>query len=895
MTRPIFTGALWLVCLIPAARAAETAVFVENGEPVAVEEVGGKWQRAPGYLSQSGYRRYLCAGRAVGAGDVSVKARLALQKLEHTAASFMIDDRSHFGFDGADLRLFTQGALLGDTRFHGKATDYITPGKPFDFEMARRGKQLTFLIDGKTVFQTEAGTGPLGTIGLRPWRSTMQVYSFTATGNLTEPPAQSTEPKGYSIPVIDLSGEQQRQVVVARGSEQVYQGHPHTLLMPDRKTLFCVWTYDHGGRCGPMKRSDDGGQTWSELLPVPENWASVRNCPTIHRLVDRDGKARLFVFAGNNDMYQSISEDNGKTWTPMTKNGLRCIVVPMTVMPVEGGTKYRMWVHRGPDERDRSPLVIWQAESTDGGLTWSEQTKICQVPGADPCEPAVIRSPDGKQLLMLMRENRRRLNSLYITSDDEGRTWSSARELTAALTGDRHAARYAPDGRLVVVMRDMAALSPTKGHFVAWVGTYEDILAGREGQYRVKLLHQHGRLGDCGYPGLELLPDGTFVATTYVDHEAGPAKNSVVSVRFKLSEIDELAKRLPQQKVLWYSGHNGYHTYRIPAVVVTGKGTLLAFCEGRKRGRGDSSDIDMLLKRSTDGGRSWSEQKVVWDDAENTCGNPCPVVDERTGHIWLLMTWNRGDDRERQIIDETSKDTRRVFVTHSTDDGLTWAPPSEITADVKQTDWTWYATGPGAGIQISRGPHRGRLLIPCDHIQAKTKKYYSHVIWSDDHGKTWHLGGSTARDQVNECQVVELTDGRLMLNMRNYDRTKHQRQVAVSVDGGMSWTGQRFDPTLIEPICQAALRRYSWPGAGKESLLLFSNPASRTQRVAMTVRLSKDEGTTWPSSKLLHAGPSAYSDLAATPDGRIHCLYEGGRTHPYEWIMSATFALDWLK
>ncbi|NQT11665.1 MAG: exo-alpha-sialidase, partial [Planctomycetes bacterium] len=867
---------VWAVALLGPAAAQETALFVEDGKPLACEQVGGTWRRGDGFLSQQGTGRHLNANRAAGPGDLHVRVRITLETLQHTAASFVFDDRSHFGFDGGDLRFFTQGPLFGKTRFLGKATDHVTPKKPFDFEIIRRGKEMTFLIDGTEVHRVEVGDGPLGTLGLRPWRSTMRVYSFTATGNLVDPPARPTKPKWYSIPGLDLSGQTERHVIIARGTEDVYQGHPHTLLMPDGKTVFAVWTYNHGGACGPMKRSDDGGRTWSELVDVPENWATVPNCPTIHRLVAPDGKARLVVFAGNGPMHQSISDDDGATWTPMTPNGLKCVVAPMTVMPVEGGTRYRMWVHRGPDDRDRSPLTIWQADSADGGLTWDRFVKVCEVPGADPCEPCVIRSPNGRQLLMLMRENRRRFNSLYATSDDEGRTWSEAKELSAALTGDRHAARYAPDGRLVVVMRDMAAESPTRGHFVAWIGTYDDVLAGREGQYRVKLLNQNGRLGDCGYPGLELLPDGSFLAVTYCDYEPGPEKNSVVGGRFRLEEIDEQARRLPNQQPLWRSGVDGYDTYRIPALAVTNQRTVLAFCEGRKGGRGDSGDIDMLVKRSTDAGRTWSDQAIVWDDAANTCGNPCPVVDRQTGDVWLLMTWNRGDDRESQIIAQTSNDTRRVFVTRSTDDGLTWAEPKEITAQTKLPTWTWYATGPGAGIQITRGSHQGRLIIPCDHIEADTGHYYSHVVYSDDHGQTWKLGGSTPEHQVNECLAVELTGGRLMLNMRNYDRAKHRRQVALSDDGGLTWTDQRFEPAMIEPICQAGIRRYSWPDNEDPGVILFSNPANEKQRVNMTVRLSFDDGATWPVAKPLHAGPSAYSDLAALPDRQIGCLYEGG-------------------
>jgi sialidase-1 len=345
---------------------------------------------------------------------------------------------------------------------------------------------------------------------------------------------------------------------------------------------------------------------------------------------------------------------------------------------------------------------------------------------------------------------------------------------------------------------------------------------------------------------------------------------------------------------LFVAGHAGYHTYRIPALAISTRGTILAFCEGRKHSASDSGDIALLLTRSTDGGRTWSEPQVVWDDAGNTCGNPCPVVDRETGTIWLLMTWNLGDDREAQIIDQTSVDTRRAFVTRSEDDGIAWAAPQEITAHVKKPDWTWYATGPGTGVQIEHGPHEGRLVVPCDHIEAGTRHYYSHVIYSDDHGETWKPGGRTPQHQVNECQVVELAGNRLMLNMRNYDRSQHSRKVSVSQDGGMTWGDIYPDPALIEPICQASICRYSWPGEGRQDVILFSNPAHEEERVNMTVRLSCDGGKTWPVSRCLHAGPSAYSCLAVLPDGEIACMYEAGHEHGYESIVYARFPPKWL-
>jgi sialidase-1 len=327
---------------------------------------------------------------------------------------------------------------------------------------------------------------------------------------------------------------------------------------------------------------------------------------------------------------------------------------------------------------------------------------------------------------------------------------------------------------------------------------------------------------------------------------------------------------------VFVSGQSGYHTYRIPSVIATKQGTLLAFCEGRKKDRSDAGDIDLVLRRSTDGGKTWSAMHKLWDDEGNTCGNPCPVVDQETGTVWLLLTWNDGRVRENAIQPGFGKDSRRVFVTHSSDDGETWAEPQEITRDVKKEDWTWYATGPGAGIQLTRGKHKGRLVIPCDHKRRDGKRElgYSHVIYSDDHGKTWQLGGATPTDKCNECEVVELADGRLLLNMRSHDNKIKNRQISYSDDGGATWSEPRSDTTLIEPICQASIRRYRWPSDDKPGVILFSNPASTTKRERLTIRASLDEGKSWPQERVLYAGPSAYSCLCMLPSGKIGCLYE---------------------
>jgi sialidase-1 len=343
------------------------------------------------------------------------------------------------------------------------------------------------------------------------------------------------------------------------------------------------------------------------------------------------------------------------------------------------------------------------------------------------------------------------------------------------------------------------------------------------------------------------------------------------------------------------AGKDGYHSYRIPAMVVTTNNTVLAFCEGRKNGRGDSGDIDLLVKRSTDGGKTWGAQQLIWSDGTNTCGNPCPVVDRDTGVVWLLITWNDAADKEGDIGRQKSRDTRRVYISSSSDDGRTWSRPTQITASVKKPDWGWYATGPGNGIQLTRGAHAGRLVVPCNHNGITDKDQHrsqSHVIFSDDHGKTWQLGGSE-EDKTNESAIVELSDGSLLHNMRSYHK-KNLRAVATSKDGGMTWSPVRFDEALVEPVCQASILRCTWPENGGRSRILFANPASK-KRENMTVRVSYDEGQTWPAARTLFPGPAAYSCLAILPDKSVACLFECGKTNCYETITLARFPLTWLE
>ncbi|MBC9933086.1 sialidase family protein [Chitinophaga qingshengii] len=322
----------------------------------------------------------------------------------------------------------------------------------------------------------------------------------------------------------------------------------------------------------------------------------------------------------------------------------------------------------------------------------------------------------------------------------------------------------------------------------------------------------------------------------------------------------------------------GYSCYRIPAIVKSKNGVLLAFAEARKNNCKDEGDIDLLVKRSGDGGKTWGDALMVWSDGSNTCGNPVPVLDEQTGRIYLLMTWNLGEDNIGAINAGTGKDTRRVFVTSSDDEGLTWAPAKEITKDVKKPGWAWYGTGPCHGIQLKHGTHAGRLVIPCDYMSLKTadspSRDSAHVIYSDDHGTTWKLGGIANKDRGAESTVAELSDGQLMLNIRN--SAGGARLVANSTDGGASWLPVRADYTLVEPICQGSLLSY-------KQWLFFSNPAS-TARENMTIKMSTDDGNNWSKSVKVYSGPAAYSDIVMLSDTHIAIFYEAGYNKPYEGI-----------
>jgi len=332
----------------------------------------------------------------------------------------------------------------------------------------------------------------------------------------------------------------------------------------------------------------------------------------------------------------------------------------------------------------------------------------------------------------------------------------------------------------------------------------------------------------------------------------------------------------PVKVDVFTGGADGYHTYRIPALAITGDGTVLAFCEARKNSPSDQGDIDLVLKRSTDGGASWGPMQLLHDgggDAPITIGNPAPVPERDTNTIHLLFT----------------QDNRRLFNTRSTDNGRTWTAPEERTAILKGVDFPWLriGTGPVHGIKLQNGT----LAVPiwyCDNEpHAKEKRYRSGILLSTDRGDTWRAGGLVPETipGLNECTVLERADGSLLLNMRG--QKAGYRATSESADGGTTWAAPALDRNLPDVTCQGSLLRL------KGGEVLFANIPGET-REGLTLRVSRDGGASWAGARLLEAGPSAYADLAQRADGTVLCLYERGDTRYNEKITVAFIQPAWL-
>ena len=357
----------------------------------------------------------------------------------------------------------------------------------------------------------------------------------------------------HDLPMtLDLDDQAYRQVVVDREQDQ-YLGHPTTCLLEDGKTILCVYPKGHGRGEIVYKKSIDSGLTWSDRLPTPINWKTSKEVPTLHRVIGPDGKKRIIMWSGLYPSRLAVSEDDGGNWSPLKEAGDWGGIVVMGFVESVGLKKghYLAMFHDdgrfyAKNGKKTGIFTLFKTFSEDGGLTWKNPEEVFKSGEVHLCEPGFIRSPDGKRIAVLLRENSRRKNSHIIFSEDEGKTWSSPRELPISLTGDRHIGKYAPDGRLFISFRcrspkKLAGTRTYEGDWVGWIGTWDDLVQGKHGQYSIRL-KDNKKSYDCAYPGLELLPNGTFVVTTYGHWSAGQAPY-ILSVRLRLDELDRMAKK----------------------------------------------------------------------------------------------------------------------------------------------------------------------------------------------------------------------------------------------------------------------------------------------------------------------------------------------------------------
>ncbi len=369
----------------------------------------------------------------------------------------------------------------------------------------------------------------------------------------------------------------------------------------------------------------------------------------------------------------------------------------------------------------------------------------------------------------------------------------------------------------------------------------------------------------------------------------GPASSPAVA--------EPAPARAAVQTTVFDRGQDGYHTFRIPAVVQAADGTLLAFAEGRIDDPGDDGDIDLVLKRSADGGVTWGPLQVVVEGEGNKFGNPVPILDERTGRVVLNVTRTGGDVSGDDIRcgRADAEQTRRSFVLYSDDHGASWSAPVEITADVKPAGWRHFVGGPGHGIQITQGEHAGRLVVPGNHSIAPPpgsglscnddRLFGAHSLYSDDGGATWHLGGvDTTPEGVvnpNENTVVELSDGTLYFNARDQNGTSvGARAGTTSSDGGTTFDAPYQEiPDLVAPVVQGSILRLSRE-ADRRERLVFAAPGHRTARENLTLWSSFDDAAGWVRGPVVYEGPAGYSDVVQI-DGHgrarmLGVLYENG-------------------
>lgn len=334
-----------------------------------------------------------------------------------------------------------------------------------------------------------------------------------------------------------------------------------------------------------------------------------------------------------------------------------------------------------------------------------------------------------------------------------------------------------------------------------------------------------------------------------------------------------------QRVVVYQSNTNGYGSFRIPAIIKAPNGDLLAFAEGRVNGSADFGNVDIVMKRSSDEGKTWSSLQVVANNGSLQADNSAPVVDMTdpnypNGRIFLF--YNTGNASESQIRNGNGE--RSIFYTTSTDNGATWSAPVDITSQVKKSDWRTYANTPGHAFQFDHGTYKGRIYVAANHSEGPPQSgfadYHAHGYYTDDHGKTFHISDNISFPGSNEATAAELSGDKMMMNMRNQAGSPRARIVAISNDGGQTWAKTFYDNNLPDPVCEGSILNIGYKN--NNAILAFSNNASTTARENLTLRISFDEGKTWAKDYIgdYKGASTAYSDIVKMSDTEVGVLYE---------------------
>ena len=537
-------------------------VFVEDGQALDLQRKH-RLKQNDAYLTyrQAGSKIPLFAGKMIGSGSWQIRAEMNFVPVKKgaqkpTRAAIVFDHHS-IVLDGEGHQILAAGKLTGSHNL-GHMQDWLAYGEDFILELEYRAGTLSIHINNKLLAELDIQAdeiSPSVKFGFAPNGAVLNIKEFKASAGKF----QDIEPLTFTIPQIDLNDRFDLQHIVARDTTEYY-GHPSSVLLDDGITMTMMYLNGHAYGEPRWQRSYDGGLSWSGHLPLPEQWFEVpetddpairrktpfSEVPTLYRFPEIEGEDRVCMYTGRYPSRYALSEDGGATWSelqPLLFGGEQidhAVVLFSDMIPLRNGS-YMGTFHKRIGEE----LVVFKSLTSDG-LSFSKPEPIASHEEASLCEAEFIRSPDGKRIALLMRENSRQYQSFISFSEDEGMSWSAPVEVPPSLTGDRHKAIYTPDGRLIVSFRDRGHDSPTFGSWVAWVGRFEDLEQGKEGQYRILLKKNH-KGNDCAYPTVHLLPDRSVFLATYGQWEPGDP-NYILSFHLKMEELDRLYEEMINHK-----------------------------------------------------------------------------------------------------------------------------------------------------------------------------------------------------------------------------------------------------------------------------------------------------------------------------------------------------------